>query len=194
MTAALSFFGSAQAAPPDAPAAKDSKVLVAFFSRAGDNYGVGNVAKGNTHIVAEIIAGKTGGTLFQIEPVKPYPEDYDDCTEVAQKEMRAKARPAIKSDCPAEEYDVIFLGYPNWWGRPPMPVYTWVEKHNLKGKTVIPFCTHEGSGLGVTAKDLAKSAPGAVFRDGFAIKGTKTQHDTAGTRKAVSEWLAKLGW
>jgi len=194
MTAALSVFGGTDVSATELIDSKDTKILVAFFSRTGENYGVGNITKGNTHIVAEMIAGKTGGTLFRIEPVKPYPEDYDDCTDVAQEELQTKARPAIKTDCAAEEYDIIFLGYPNWWGHAPMPVYTWVEKHNLKGKTIIPFCTHEGSGLGIIAKDLHKSATGATFRNGFAIKGTKAQRDAVGTKKAVDEWLANMGF
>lgn len=93
------------------------KILVAFFSRPGENYAVGYIEQGNTHIVAEMIAYATGGTLFRIEPSIPYPDDYRACTDVAQQEKRSKARPALVRDIAAEEYDVIFLGYLNWWGR-----------------------------------------------------------------------------
>ena len=115
------------------------KILVAFFSRAGENYAVGHIEKGNTHIMADMIAAETGGDLFQIEPVTPYPEDYMKCTEVAKQELEAKARPAIQGDAAVEDYNVILIGYPNWWGDMPMAVYTFIEKHDWQGKTVIPF-------------------------------------------------------
>ena len=88
------------------------KILVAFFSRAGENYEVGYIEKGNTHILAEMIAAKTGGTLFHIEPVRPYPEDYTECIKVAKTELHNQARPAVKGDVAVEDYDVIFIGYP----------------------------------------------------------------------------------
>lgn len=113
------------------------KILVAFFSRTGENYAVGRIEQGNTHIVAEMIASATGGTLFRIEPAIPYPDDYRACTEIAQREKRSKARPALVGEIAAEEYDVIFLGYPNWWGDLPMPVYTFLERHDWQGKVVI---------------------------------------------------------
>ena len=133
---------------------KEKKILVAFFSRAGENYAVGHIEKGNTHIIAEMIAAETDGDLFHIEPVTPYPDDYTECTEVAKQELNVKARPAIKGDIKVEDYDIIFIGYPNWWGDMPMPVYTFIEKHSWQGKTVIPFCTHEGSGLPGTENRL----------------------------------------
>lgn len=102
------------------------KILVAFFSRAGENYNVGYIKKGNTQIIAEMIAAETGGTLFHIEPVTPYPAGYDECIEVAKKELNANARPEIKGDVSVEDYDVVFLGYPNWWGDVPMAVYTFI--------------------------------------------------------------------
>jgi flavodoxin len=133
---------------------ENKKVLVAYFSRTGENYSVGNISKGNTQIVAEMIAGETGGDLFQIEPAVAYPDKYGDCVNLAQKELNDKARPAVKSDVKTEGYDVIFIGYPNWWGDMPMAVYTFLEKHDWQGKTIVPFCTHEGSGLGSTTGKL----------------------------------------
>lgn len=121
------------------------KILVAFFSRTGENYAVGHIEQGNTHIVAEMIASATGGTLFRIEPATPYPDDYRACTEVAQREKRSKARPALVGDIAAEEYDVIFLGYPNWWGNLPMCVYTFLEQHDWQGKVVIPSVRTKGA-------------------------------------------------
>ncbi len=168
------------------------KVLVAFFSHTGENYNVGNITKGNTHIIAEMIAGETGGKLFQIDPVKPYPDKYTPCVEVAKKEKEANARPAIKGDIAAEGYDIIFIGYPNWWGDMPMAVYTFIEKHKWQGKTVIPFCTHEGSGLSGTDRQLAKVCKGATIGKGFALKGTIAQNSRAQALKAVKAWISKM--
>lgn len=169
-----------------------SRILVAFFSHTGENYGVGTIAKGNTHIVAEMIAEATGGTLFRIEPATPYPAAYDPCTEVAQRERNSKARPAIVGDTAAEEYDVIFLGYPNWWGDLPMAVYTFLEKHDWHGKTLVPFCTHEGSGLSGTPRRIAEACPGSTVPSGLAIRGTTAQRSQAQARREVEEWLKKL--
>lgn len=171
---------------------KEKKVLVAFFSRAGENYAVGNIEKGNTQIIAEMIAEETGGDLFHIEPVKAYPADYTECTEVAQKEMRAKARPAIKGDARVEDYDIVFIGYPNWWGDMPMPVYTFIEKHDWQGKTVIPFCTHEGSGLSATESKLKTACKGAELEDGLAVRGATAQNSRSQAKQSVVEWLGKM--
>ena len=171
---------------------ENKKVLVAFFSRAGENYAVGNISKGNTHIVAEMIAGETGGKLFQIEPEKPYPNNYDACVELAKQEMNAQKRPAIKGDAPVENYDVIFIGYPNWWGDMPMPVYTFIEKHNWQGKTVIPFCTHEGSGMGSTADKLRQACKGATMQEGLAMYGHTAQKSHKEAKTAVADWLKAL--
>lgn len=168
------------------------KVLVAFFSRADENYNVGYIEKGNTQIIAEMIAEETGGTLFHIETVTPYPADYMECIDVAKKELNSKARPAIKGDAQVEDCDIIFLGYPNWWGNVPMAVYTFIEKHNWQGKTVIPFCTHEGSGLGSTEGKLKNACKGATFLKGLAIQGATAQNRQSQARQSVMNWLDKL--
>ncbi len=170
------------------------KVLVTYFSRTGENYGVGNIEKGNTCIVAEMIAAATGGTLFEIEPVKAYPAGYDDCVDIAKKEQEAGARPAIKGDIAVEDYDVIFIGYPNWWGDMPMAVYTFIEKHNWQGKTVVPFCTHEGSGLSATERYIATACKGAdvAVGKGLAIQGRVAQENRAAAQKKVNGWLTEL--
>lgn len=168
------------------------KILVAFFSRTGENYAVGHIEQGNTHIVAELIASATGGTLFRIEPATPYPDDYRACTEVAQREKRSKARPALVGDIAAEEFDVIFLGYPNWWGDLPMPVYTFLEQHDWQGKVVIPFCTHEGSGLSDTENRLRAACRGASVLNGLAVRGSVAQNEREKARKQVLEWLKQL--
>lgn len=168
------------------------KILVAFFSRTGENYAVGHIEQGNTHIVAEMIASATGGTLFRIEPATPYPDDYRACTEVAQREKRSKARPALVGDIAAEEFDVIFLGYPNWWGDLPMCIYTFLEQHNWQGKVVIPFCTHEGSGLSDTENLLREACRGASVLNGLAVRGSVAQNEREKVRKQVLEWLKRL--
>lgn len=168
------------------------KILVAFFSRTGENYAVGHIEQGNTHIVAEMIASATGGTLFRIEPATPYPDDYRACTEMAQREKRSKARPALVGDIAAEEYDVIFLGYPNWWGDLPMCVYTFLEQHDWQGKVVIPFCTHEGSGLSDTENLLRAACRGASVLNGLAVRGSVAQNEREKARKQVLEWLKRL--
>lgn len=168
------------------------KILVAFFSRPGENYAVGHIEQGNTHIVAEMIAYATGGTLFRIEPSIPYPDDYRACTDVAQQEKRSKARPTLVRDVAAEEYDVIFLGYPNWWGDLPMPVYTFLEQHNWQSKVVVPFCTHEGSGLSDTESRLRAVCRGASVLNGLAVPGSVAQNEQESVRKQVSEWLKRL--
>lgn len=167
------------------------RVLVAYFSHTGENYGVGNIKKGNTAIVAEMIAEATGADLFEIVPVKAYPTAYTPCTEVAKTELEANARPAIKAGKSVEAYDVVYIGYPIWWGDAPMPVYTWIGQNQWTGKTVIPFCTHEGSGLGSSPTRIGSACKGATLGKGFALTGTTAQQRQAEARKAVTKWLGK---
>ena len=173
---------------------ENKKVLVAYFSRTGENYSVGNITKGNTQIVAEMIAGETGGDLFHIEPAVDYPDNYDDCVNLAKQELNSKARPTVKGDVRTEDYDVIFIGYPNWWGDMPMPVYTFLEKHNWQGKTIVPFCTHEGSGLGSTAGKLQSACKGAKVLQGLAIYGHTAQNERKKTENSTHEWLTSLAY
>ncbi len=171
---------------------ENKKTLVAFFSRAGENYAVGHIEKGNTHIIAEMIAKETGGELFHIQPATPYPDDYKECVELANRELEAHARPAIQGDAAVEDYDVIFLGYPNWWGDMPMAVYTFIEKHDWQGKTVIPFCTHEGSGLGGTENRLKSACKGSTVLNGLAVRGATAQNKQEQALQSVKNWLDKL--
>lgn len=169
------------------------KTLVVFFSHTGENYGVGNISEGNTHIIAKMIAEATGGSLFEIVPEKEYPHDsYDEVVEIAKQEKAQKARPAIKGDVKVEDYDVIFIGYPNWWGDMPMPVYTFLEKHDWTGKVVVPFCTHEGSGLSSTEKYIAKACKEATVAKGLAVRGATAQNNREQARKSVNSWIEKL--
>ncbi len=171
-----------------------AKILVVFFSKTGENYGVGNVTKGNTHCLAEIIAEKVGGELFEIKPVNPYPDSYDECVALAKKELNEQARPALKDDIRVEDYDCIFLGYPNWWGNVPMPVYTFMEKHNWTGKTIIPFCTHEGSGLSQTEKNIKDACKGAEVLSGLEMHGTTAQSSRKEAANRVDKFLKKVGF
>ena len=154
-----------------------AKILIAYFSRAGENYvngAIKNLPKGNTEIVAEFIQKAVGGELFKIETVKAYPADYTECTVVAKDELRAKARPELKNYLASvAEYDTIFLGYPCWWGAPPTAVATFLEHYDFSGKKIIPFCTHEGSGLGGSVGYIKKIIPSANVKNGLAIHGAE---------------------
>lgn len=172
----------------------EKKVLVAYFSHTGENYAVGNITKGNTCIVAEMIAEATGGKLFEIVPEKEYPTTYDACVDLAKREKETGARPAIKGDIKTEDYNVVFIGYPNWWGDMPMPVYTFLEKHNWSGKTIVPFCTHEGSGLSSTERYIADTCKGATVVRGLAVHGSTAQNNREQTCKTVLAWLKKSGF
>ena len=171
----------------------ESKILVAFFSRADENYGVGVIEKGNTHIIADMIAEEMNADTFEIVRVTPYPEAYNDCTDEAQEEKSANARPELTAAVENfDDYDIIFLGYPNWWGDMPMPVYTFVESYDFSGKTVIPFCTHAGSGLSGTVRTLQDKLENADVLDGFEIAGTTAQNNQDEAKEAVLSWLDKL--
>lgn len=169
---------------------KRDNVLIAYFSRTGENYGVGMIEKGNTELLAEIIADETGGTLFEIEPVMPYPTGYEDCKEVATKERSENARPEIKNEITDfSRYDVVFLGYPVWWGDMPMISYSFLESYDFSGKTVIPFNTHEGSGQSGTVSSIRKEIPNANVLDGFAVRGSVAQNNGESARSVVRNWL-----
>ena len=174
---------------------EDTDILIAYFSRADENYGVGMIEKGNTEIIAEMIADETGGELFHIERSTPYPADYDECTDEAKREQEENARPELASDLEGiESYDTIFLGFPIWWSDMPMAVYTFLESHDFSGKTIIPFCTHAGSGLSSTVSSIQTACPDATVLDGFSIQGSTAQNDQSNANEAVIEWLKKNGF
>lgn len=168
---------------------KTMRSIIVYYSRPGNNYVNGDIVNlkvGNTRVVAEKIQKLTGVDLFSIDPVKPYPEDYRQCTEVVKKELDSNAHPAYKGDVKNwDEYDTIYLGYPNWWGTMPMVVLSFLEKHNLTGKTILPFCTHEGSAMGNSEADLKKSCPKATIKKGLAVKGSTV----ANADKSISQWI-----
>jgi len=172
-----------------------NNIVVAYFSRAGENYNVGFIEKGNTQIIAEMISEKTGGTLFHIQTVTPYPEDYKECTDIAKKEQESNARPELLENVEnMDNYDVIFLGYPNWWGDMPMAVYTFLESHDFSNKTIVPFCTHEGSGMSNTVQSISDTCPGAKVLKGLAIRGQTAQKSPEEANKSVTDWLRENGF
>ena len=170
----------------------DAKCLIAYFSREGNNYVSGrivNLPVGNTEVAAKMIREITKGDLFRIKAVNAYPDDYTETTEVAQQELRVNARPELADYLETmASYDVIFLGYPNWWGTMPMPVSTFLEEHDFSGKTIVPFCTHEGSGFGHSEKDIAKLCPKATLLKGLAIHGTLVND----AKNDIAIWLDKV--
>ena len=194
LAATLCLAGSLSAQNKTSKETKMGKSLVVYFSLAGEQYNVGNIKEGNTSIIAKFIAEETGSELFELETAKPYPTDnYSRLTQIAKDEQNKKARPALKTDIDISAYDTIYIGYPNWWGDMPMPLYTFLEAHNWKGKTIIPFCTHEGSGLSGTESRIRSTCKGATVEKGLAVQGKVAQTNRSAAKKAVQDWLAKLG-
>lgn len=165
------------------------KILIAYYSRAGSNYVGGdivNLAVGNTEVAAQIIQKLTGATVHKIDTLKKYPVDYHETTEVSKKELKQNARPELSSHLEdISGYEVIYLGFPNWWGTMPMAVFTFLEEHDLSGKTIVPFCTHEGSGMGSSEKDIRRVCPGATVMRGLPIVGGSVRS----AEDRIREWL-----
>lgn len=176
--------------------AGDSSVLVVYFSRTGEQYTVGVIDEGNTAIVAKMISEKTGADTFEILPETDYyPYTYAELTDVAKKEQNENARPVIKDTLPdMSQYDTVFIGAPVWWGDWPMIMYTFFENADLSGKNLIPFSTHEGSGLSGFDKKLSSAVSDANVLTGLAIRGNDCQNDKAGVESKVDEWLSELGY
>lgn len=165
------------------------KSLIVYFSRKGENYyngGIKFLKKGNTEKVAETIQEITNGDIFEIETVKPYSDNYHECTVEAKNELNSKARPDVKKYIDSiDQYDKIFIGYPNWWGTAPMAVFTFLEHYDLSGKTLIPFCTNEGSGMGESEKDLQNEFKNVSFKKGLSIQGSKSSE----LRPVIERWV-----
>ncbi len=163
--------------------------LVAFYSRAGENYFGGSrkyIEVGNTEKIAKMIAEITGADLFKIEQKVPYAVDYNTCVEQAKKDLQTKARPElVHIPENLDQYDEIYLGYPNYWGTMPMAVYTFLEMFDFTGKKIYPFCTHEGSGLSSTENDIKSTARGAEVCKGLSIYGNRVDD----ARNIVEGWL-----
>ena len=190
--------GADHTAEQEDDGAGEGRSLVVYFSRTGEQYTVGVIDKGNTAIVAEMIADETGADLFELVPAEDhYPMTYDELTDIAKQEQRDGARPAYAGEVPdLSQYDTIFIGAPVWWGDWPMILYTFFENNAdaLAGKTLVPFSTHEGSGLSGFDKKLAKACPDAVVEKGLAVRGNDCQNRQDSVREDVAEWLGELGY
>ena len=174
----------------------DNGILVVYFSRTGEQYTVGVIDKGNTAIVAEMIADATGADMFEVLPQEDYyPYTYKELTDVAKKEQNDKARPVYRGPVPdLSEYSTIFVGAPVWWGDWPMIMYTFFENEDLSGKTLIPFSTHEGSRLSGFDKKLASACPDSTILDGLAVRGNDAQNNQDSVKKFVNDWISGLGY
>ena len=156
-----------------------AKSLVVYFSWSG-----------NTENVAKSIQSQTDSDIFEILPATPYSDDYDTVVDFTQQEQRDNARPAIADSIEnIADYDVIYVGFPNWWGDMPMILYTFFDSYELSGKTIAPFCTSDGSGLSGTVNTMKELEPSATVTDGLHIgSGSSSNPDSA-----VSEWLSEIG-
>ena len=165
---------------------KDKKSLVLYFSRADENYAVGYIEKGNTEVIAEYIQELTGADMFKIERKVPYSANYNTCIEEAKIEQQNDERPEITNTLESiNEYEVIYIGAPVYWGIMPQPMITQLEKLNWNGKIIRPFTTHEGSGLGSIPSQIKKVCVGADVKDGLAIRGGAVQS----SKGKVERWI-----
>ena len=159
-------------------AAGEGTALIAYFSWSG-----------NTEAVAQEIQAQTGADLFEIVPAEPYTDDYDELLDIAQEEQSSDARPAIAETVDLSGYDTVYLGFPNWWGDMPMILYTFLDEHDLSGKTVVPFNTSGGSGFSGSLDTIAQMEPEAKITEGLSL-GDGEAEDCADD---VAEWLANIG-
>lgn len=167
--------------------------LIAFFSRRGENLingAIKNLSIGNTEVAANILHRMTRADVFQIEQARPYSGEYCVCINEARKDLRRGVRPALKR-WPEHmgDYDVIYLGYPNYWETMPMAVFALMERYDFTGKTILPFCTHEGGRMGRSEDDLRQLCPTASIGRGIALKGT----DVHLSSHALEHWLQDHG-
>lgn len=154
------------------------KSLVVYYTHSG-----------NTKKIAELIAEKTGSTLFAIEPEKAYPTAYQAVVEQAKQEIRAGYRPALNSTIDVGDYNMVFVGSPNWWSTIAPPVASFLDEADFAGKTVVPFCTHGGGGMANVARDIAQLCPDSEVLNGFEIYG----NGSARARGEVDTWLERIG-
>lgn len=169
----------------------NQKTLVVFFSRAGENFFPGGprfIEKGNTHIAAEMVAEVAGADVFELKAANAYSDVYRECAARAKQEFDEDARPELVEDIDISAYDVIYLGYPNWCGTMPMPVWTFLDNHDWTGKVVCPFCTNEGSGLANSTADLKKLAGNADIKEGLSIKGSQVQD----AKDIICQWIDEI--
>lgn len=164
------------------------KSLVVYYSRRGENYAVGNIIIGNAENIANQIKEITGSDIYEIKPLVDYPLNYKETTEVALKELKEDKRPEFKNHLDSvKDYDIIYLCYPNWWGTFPRVVRTFLESYDFKNKVIKPMCTHEGSGLGSSMKELINILPNSIIKEGLAIKGTNANN----CKNDLINWINK---
>ena len=170
-----------------------AKTLIAFFSRADENYFGGAmryVKVGNTEIVCDIMKDMIQADSFKIEMKNPYSPVYMTCIDQARKDLREKVRPELVSIPESiDDYDTVVLAYPNYWGTVPMAVVTFLEHFDFTGKTILPLCTNEGSGMGGSERDIRKYAPGAQIKKGLSITGS----EAANSGSSLRRWLSVNG-
>ena len=170
-----------------------SKTLIAYFSRADENYFGGAmryVKVGNTEIVCTIMQKLIDADVFKIEMREPYSPVYMTCIDEAKRDLRAKARPELVSlPDSIDGYDTVVLAYPNYWGTMPMAVFTFLEHFDFSGKTILPLCTNEGSGMGGSERDIKRSCPGAAVKPGLSITGSAASNSEGSLRR----WLSSNG-
>lgn len=157
------------------------KQLIAYYSRPGQNLVNGCVRKlrvGNTEVLACVLQKLTGGECLKIEPVQDYPRDYYRCINQAREDLLTGRFPELKNLPESiDGYEVVYLGYPNYWGTVPMPVASFLKHYDFAGKRIRPFCTHEGGGLGRSIPDIQALAPGGIVEAGIAICGSEIKQD-----------------
>lgn len=170
-----------------------ARTLIAYFSRADENYFGGAmryVKVGNTEIVCNLMGELIDADSFRIEMKHPYSPVYMTCIEEAKKDLRSNARPELVAmPVSIDGYDTIVLAYPNYWGTMPMAVFTFLEAFDFNGKTVLPLCTNEGSGMGSSERDIRRACPGAQVKKGLSITGSQA----ANSKGSVHKWLAANG-
>lgn len=191
--------------PPETDVS-DSKILIAYFTWA-DNTVVDDpssvdtdastsasvLAPGNAAIVASYIRDAVGGDMFSMIVAEPYSSNYDECLDRAADEKADNARPEIVNRVEnMEEYDIVFLGYPNWWYTAPMAIFSFIESYDFGGKIVIPFCAHGTGGLASSVRDISAALPEDTnfVTNAFGVY----RPDTIGCRPDVNEWLAEIGF
>ncbi len=170
-------------------------VLVVYFSHAGENYNVGVIEEGNTAKLGKIIAEQMSADIFELVPVIPYSNVYDEVLDQATREQRTNARPEYEGVIGNwAQYDTVFIGFPIWWGNIPNIVYTFMDSYDFTGKTVIPFNTHEGSGQAHSQRDIEGLLKSATVLQGLAVRGSRAQNDAEGTGADVANWLKSIGF
>lgn len=173
---------------------RSNQTLIVYFSYKR-NSDVRRLRVGNTARVAQDIHRRTGGDLYEIKPARPYTGSYQHVVNQAQREQNRHARPAIAGSLPnVKKYKTVFVGGPIWWEQYPMIIYTFMDRVNLNHKTVIPFTTSEGSGLGNTTAALRHKYPQARVRRGFTVTGNTVINHPNSVARRVNRWLQGLGY